>query len=540
MSSRLALVCQLSIAALLTAFLVPPASSQTSLQSADPSVITPWSTPASSGPVSSRLRFLQPRIVNGESSVIAGVAAILDKSSGSSFCTGTLIGCNTVLTAAHCVCFGDGDQCQAGGSELVPASSIQVYLQTGGIFDVQSIDVPSNFVFGDRSDVAVLHLADEVTGVGPFGINTAGSVANGTNAVISGFGLTNGNNDDSGILRVGGVVTSACTVVPDNPHVCWRFQNPVGAVGVDSNTCSGDSGGPLFVSSGSNVVVGGVTSGGISGDCTAPDSSWDAEVFFDRNFIQNRAGGDLGTAVCGDPYESTVGVGSGTLSAGNTSDSFQFDVPADTAVLRVALNGEDGPFVSPNNFDLYVNQGGSVSTSNFDCQSRNDGTFEFCDFLSPQSGTWSLLVQRVAGQGEFQLIASALTGSNPTTCVPDATTLCIDVEPGDQRFKATVSFDTTLGGGREGDATATPLAPLGITRGGIFSFFNATNPEMLLKVLNGCNNNGHFWVFYAATTTVGFELTVEDTQTGAVKVYTNPDLQAAEPITDTQAFATCP
>ena len=34
--------------------------------------------------------------------------------------------------------------------------------------------------------------------------------------------------------------------------------------------------------------------------------------------------------------------------------------------------------------------------------------------------------------------------------------------------------------------------------------------------------------------------TVTDTQTGAVKVYFNPENNAAQPIQDTGAFSTCP
>ncbi len=80
---------------------------------------------------------------------------------------------------------------------------------------------------------------------------------------------------------------------------------------------------------------------------------------------------------------------------------------------------------------------------------------------------------------------------------------------------------------------------MGITRGGILSFLDPANPEVLIKILNGCSFNGRYWVFYAATTTVGFELTVEDTQTGVRKTYTNPDLTAAATITDTAALDTC-
>ena len=125
-------------------------------------------------------------------------------------------------------------------------------------------------------------------------------------------------------------------------------------------------------------------------------------------------------------------------------------------------------------------------------------------------------------------------------CLPGGTTLCIDLEPGDERFQITAHFESVLGGGVEGDARATPLAPLGIDNGGIFSFFDPRNPEVLVKVLDGCAVNDHIWVFYAATTNVGFELVVRDTLSGMERNYLNPDLMTAEAVTDTLAFALCP
>ncbi len=128
------------------------------------------------------------------------------------------------------------------------------------------------------------------------------------------------------------------------------------------------------------------------------------------------------------------------------------------------------------------------------------------------------------------------------TCVPDATTLCL---PGYNRFKVTVYFETVQGAGNMGDAQAIPLDSLGLTSGGLFYFINPTDPQFLVKVLDGCPLNNRWWVFYAATTNVGFDLTVTDTQSPLIpgvnpRVYNNPDINAAPPVQDTQAFATCP
>ncbi len=144
------------------------------------------------------------------------------------------------------------------------------------------------------------------------------------------------------------------------------------------------------------------------------------------------------------------------------------------------------------------------------------------------------------GEPPAQVRQAAVDGDGPQgPCVSDANTLCIDDRPGDSRFAITLDFDTTLGGGLSGAAEAKSLASLGISRGGILSFFDSTNPEVLIKILNGCGFNNRYWVFYAASTTVGFELTVRDTETGVTKTYVNPDLTAAQTITDTSALDTC-
>ena len=124
-------------------------------------------------------------------------------------------------------------------------------------------------------------------------------------------------------------------------------------------------------------------------------------------------------------------------------------------------------------------------------------------------------------------------------CVPSDTVLCIDNNPGDQRFMITASYATSQSGGLSGNAHAIPLASLGVNQGGLFWFFARTNPEMLIKVLNGCAANNRFWVFFSAGTNVGFQVTVRDTVTGSQKTYINPDLNPAPPLQDTNAFL-CP
>jgi hypothetical protein len=139
----------------------------------------------------------------------------------------------------------------------------------------------------------------------------------------------------------------------------------------------------------------------------------------------------------------------------------------------------------------------------------------------------------------FNFDLSGSTGTSSGACSPNATTLCIDHNSGDGRFMIQVHYSTSQGGGLSGSGDAIPLSSLGVTQGGLFWFFASTNPEMLIKILDGCALDSHFWVFFAATTNVGFTVTVTDTTTGHQAIYHNADQHAALPVQDTSAL-TCP
>ena len=112
------------------------------------------------------------------------------------------------------------------------------------------------------------------------------------------------------------------------------------------------------------------------------------------------------------------------------------------------------------------------------------------------------------------------------SCTPRTTLLAFKVEV---EWK---DFQNKAGHGR--------VVPFGSEDSGLFYFFDADNWEMLVKVLDGCGLNDHFWVFAAATTNVEYTLRVTDTQNGTVKEYLNPLGTSALALTDTGAFATCP
>jgi len=377
------------------------------------------------------LSSLHARIVNGAVTSAypsTGALLVFEDSSATSLyglCSGTLIGCRTFLTAAHCVCPDDASDartCERQGT--TDPATMRVFFQHAGYAAVESVAIHPDYSFAEQGDLAVLTLSHDVTGIAPTAINTTAPPAHGTQATIVGFG-TSGDGftsaNDAGVKRVGQVTTAACSDgIADAGHVCWQFS------GAQSNICSGDSGGPLFADLGGSAVVAAVTSGSFSFDCQPPDMSFDSDVYVFRHWVASAAAAGLGTSSCGLPAAAAF-TGSGRLRASAPQARLQFDVPADTARLRVALNGQlgsDGGFFGgSNDFDLYLRAGGAATADTYDCADTNPTTFGFCEVDAPHAGTWHALVQLSEGDGLYQLTATtfaALGGACACDCDGDS------------------------------------------------------------------------------------------------------------------------
>ncbi len=113
-------------------------------------------------------------------------------------------------------------------------------------------------------------------------------------------------------------------------------------------------------------------------------------------------------------------------------------------------------------------------------------------------------------------------------CVADPTTICVN----GNRFAVGAAFSAS---GTAGLAQAVQLTP----DTGYLWFFDPSNVEAIVKVIDGCGLGGHFWFFAGGLTNVNTTITVMDTRTGAITSYTNPADTPFQPIQDTSAFATC-
>lgn len=150
-------------------------------------------------------------------------------------------------------------------------------------------------------------------------------------------------------------------------------------------------------------------------------------------------------------------------------------------------------------------------------------------FSADLGSTWEDLGGQFPDLRALGVRAETAVGSGSGTCTANATTLCLAAG----RFQVRVSFRTSQGS--QGSGT---VVPFGSSDSGMFWFFNANNWEMLVKVIDGCALNSHFWVFYAALTDVELDLEVTDTASGAVKHFRNALGHLANTVADTNAF-TC-
>lgn len=352
---------------------------------------------------------VSPRIVTGTStSGFPAAVAILDggdPTTARTLCTGALVGCRTVLTAAHCLCGQETPARQCAGT-LRPRT---VFLQHAGFVAVDSAVVHPEYEW-PVADLAVLRLAERVQGVPPVPL-VGEAPAAGSLGTVVGFGRSGGGLDDYGLKRVGGVVLGPCTLegLPDTLRtgaaLCFDYPGPPAA-----NTCNGDSGGPLFVDAGTDVALAGVTSGGTREDCLAGDRSWNTSVAFHRRWIAEHVGDSADeTRACGPGPQAgrsgttVLGI-AGELPATMPGVTHALEVPAGTTRLVVTMNAEET--ADRADFDLLLAPGREPTPDSATCGGRQPSQYAACTVTSPAAGLWYVRVLRLRGAGRYQVTAT--------------------------------------------------------------------------------------------------------------------------------------
>ena len=181
-----------------------------------------------------------------------------------------------------------------------------------------------------------------------------------------------------------------------------------------------------------------------------------------------------------------------------------------------------------------------------DCSDPGGGAVEGFDLgssLTPGSsnGVWTADIGLDANPYQAQTINSVETvvetcGAFSGTVYFDDVLFSTNVVAAAQggRFGAAVAWKTT--DGRIGLGTPAALS----TDSSYFSFFDPSNVELILKILNGCGLNNNYWVFAAGMTNVATLMDVEDGKALlGIRVQTRQSAPYPT-LADTSAFSTCP
>lgn len=178
-------------------------------------------------------------------------------------CTGTLIAPDVVLTAGHCA---------SPAPTTVIANTLN-YNGTGGIrATVKSVTAYPNWE--STFDVAVIVLNAPITGVTPRPMGAActfQNFADNMSVHLVGFGLTDtaGTGDNTTLREASAPIVDAdCSTTGKG---CQPGALPAGefiAGGGGTDSCFGDSGGPVYLDTPRGTIVVGAVSRGLDGSAT--------------------------------------------------------------------------------------------------------------------------------------------------------------------------------------------------------------------------------------------------------------------------------
>ncbi len=121
-----------------------------------------------------------------------------------------------------------------------------------------------------------------------------------------------------------------------------------------------------------------------------------------------------------------------------------------------------------------------------------------------------------SGAADYSPEASVTTGAFRGACRQGADYLCLR----DGRFEVRTHWSKPDVPEEFGAGTAVPVDVS--DESGLFWFFESENIELVVKVLDGRQINGSYWVFFGALSDVEYWITVRDAETDERQTYHNP------------------
>jgi PKD repeat protein len=248
--------------------------------------------------------------------------------------------------------------------------------------------------------------------------------------------------------------------------------------------------------------------------------------------------GDCSFNLCTHSTSATVQVSTGGAGGGSGGPS-----QGSSELAAKFTFGPTSPFEEDEiHFDASGSTGSPSSYSwDFGDGATGNGKNVTHAYQTAGSYTVKLTVKKfaVSGCGDDNLCTHSVTKKvtveplqRDGDCEPGPNTLCLR----NRRFE--VSIELT----GQPESTFANTVPGQTGDSGLFWFFDPSNWEVLVKVLDGCEVTGSYWVFAASTTDQGYILTVTDRSEdhdGTSVQYVNQPGNPAPAITDTGALAVC-
>lgn len=211
--------------------------------------------------------------------------------SGGVWCSGTKIGAQRFLTAAHCL---DG---------VVPNSNVMITNEDsgtgGGVFTITNVHIyptqPANLPSGHATDIGMIDVQQESPGIPVWTAIRAEYVPDDLpDGWVTAFGCDLDNPSNGGKKQFAHFTTAFNDDPASSAGYIYALGDP------DPAVCSGDSGGPLYFQNGQVWELAGVVSAGNNNT-----ESWFTRIGRVRNWIANPVSNDFRNGAMGSLLNRT-------------------------------------------------------------------------------------------------------------------------------------------------------------------------------------------------------------------------------------------
>ncbi len=188
-----------------------------------------------------------------------------------------------------------------------------------------------------------------------------------------------------------------------------------------------------------------------------------------------------------------------------------------TSATVIRLNWTDN---SNNETEFRIEQKVNGNFLDIGSAAANSTQINVTGFGAGVSATFRVRARNAAGNSAYSNEASGTTNSNPGTCTPNDTTVCLL----NSRFRVKIDYVNPFSNPPNQPGTfraARLLQGVQNPDTALFGFSSAQAVEVVVRIQDTRPFAPRFDIYYGGMTDVGYVVTVTDTQTGVTRQYTN-------------------